>query len=256
MENIGDYKNQIEITKKACEAVKRIRTEQYAKFSKWFHLRPRAQDVMIVSTHPARAMRGIKIASTRIEDGIKIISGCIASDDTVDWDRIKIEFMKIFDLRKEREFAEVISKEEREFKYQAEMINGLGQNDKLKAILGVNDLFFVGSEIIFKRGRMGKRKRIDIVAHDGDGKVFFFELKDPGNAGDDPVTQVKEYLDIYGVKGKDKNEVFEEMMKVYPQNPIGAFNHYIGCAVYGYGDSLISSEPTQYPNIKKIIFEI
>ena len=229
MEDISDYREQIRIAKMARTALIEFNNkhpEMYKKFVKWFHLRAGSSNVTVVTTHLDRPMRGIHIGKTKIGNTIEFLAKCIGDDSkTIDWDRIKKEY------KERKEFKTGF--QNREFPYQAKMINGLSRNHELKKLLNVHDLYFTASEVIFSRGT-NERKKVDIIAHDGAGKVFFFEMKAPENKLDDPVRQVKKYIKVYGKKGTVKNEIFEEMMANYPQNPITNIKEYIGYGVIGY----------------------
>lgn len=235
MEENTVYQAQIEIARLAGAALAAVGREtpgKYDKFVKWFHLRPGSGNITIVTTHHSRPMRGIHVGKTEIKSSIDFLADCIADDGkTVDWEKIARSY------NAGRGFDPGDGNGKKEYPYQAEMINHLAENQKLKGLLGVQNLYFTGSEILFSRGDE-KRKKIDIVAHDGRGKVFFFEMKAPGNKRDDAVTQVKSYLDMYG-KGGEKNGIFEKMMAVYPQNPIDVISEYVGCGIVGYSENPI-----------------
>lgn len=229
METTTSYQKQIRISKATQDIVtayKKTSPNTYDRFSMFFHLRPRANDVTIVSTHPDCPMRGINISISKVAAAMAQLADCVNTENgTVDW-------TKITKLTGE---AFVAGYQNQEFFYQMNMINHMENNQKLKALLQVKNLYFTASEVVFSRGQES-RKRIDIVAHNGMGKVFFFELKAPENRKDDPISQVKGYLKLYG-KGGMKNLVFEEMMANYPQNPITNITEYAGYGVVGYGNT-------------------
>ena len=224
-----EYDEQILIAKMAQDALAELKRGApgiYAKFAKWFHLRPGSKNITIVTTHPCRPMRGIYVGKTIVKSAVEFLADCIGDDgETINWDKIK-----------------GISKGfvNKEFPFQADMINNLHRNLNLKKLIGARNLYFIASEVIFSRSDE-TRKKVDIVAHDGEGKIFFFEMKSPENKKDDPVEQVKKYIDIYG-KGGRKNAIFETMMKNYPQNPITEINEYIGYGIIGYNDNPVLIE--------------
>jgi len=234
MINIKAYETQIEISKAAREALasfKEKNPEKFKKFIKWFHLRPGSGNVTIVTTHEERAMRGIKVGKTRIESSAEFLADCIDTDGkTINWKKIAGKF------NAEKGFEKGTGNGNKEYPFQAKMINNLHDDKKLKKLIGVKNLFFIASEVVFSRGKED-RKKIDIVAHDGDGKVIFFEMKAPANERDKPVDQVNGYLELYGKDGT-KNYIFEEMLKNYPQNPIEKITGYDGYGVIGYSDNL------------------
>ena len=126
------------------------------------------------------------------------------------------------------------------------MINNLSNNSNLIKILNVKNLYFTASEVVFSRGKDEKENyKIDIVAHDGAGKVFLFEMKAPGNKKDKPIEQVNGYIKEYGKNGK-KNEVFEKIMSNYPQNSISKINEIIGYAIVGYSENPVPSKENKF----------
>jgi len=244
MENIQDYKKQLlisEKSKKAIDEFRRANPDVYKKFKKYFHLRPCSNKITIVSTHPDRPMRGIKVGVTKLINTVEFLADCIKNDETINWNKIEKEN---YNSGKGFEKGGKDNKKangNKEYPHQAEMINNLENNTKLKKLLCVKNLFFNASEVIFSRGRNEKRKKLDIVAHDGEGKVFFFEMKAPENKKDDPIKQVREYLEMYGKKGI-KNKIFEEMLKNYPQGSITNINSYVGYGVIGYNNNPVFKE--------------
>lgn len=237
MVNIQDYAKQLLIAKTAKKELEEFKNENpdaYEKFIEWFHLRPGSNKVTIVTTHHDRPMRGIYIGRTKVKSAAEFLAGCITDNKTIDWDKIANTY------NSGKGFAAGGGSNgkingNKEYPHQANMINDLHDNKKLKNLLGVKNLYFVASEVVFSR-RNEKRKKIDVVAHDGEGKVFFFEMKAPDNKLDNPVKQVKEYLEMYGKKG-EKNKIFEEMLKCYPQNPIAKINEYVGYGIIGYSEN-------------------
>lgn len=253
MTNMIDFEKQLSKTKKVKTAVDKLRNASpdiYAKFRKYFHLRPCTGYITIVSTHKDRPMRGIEVSVTKLIDAVKFLTECIKDNDTINWDKIAEEFIRKKGKVLKKGFEKGDKKKPnggKEYPHQAEMINNLENNTKLKKILDVKNLYFAASEVIFHRGKnegkTGIRKKIDIVAHDGEGKIFLFEMKAPGTK-DDSVTQVEGYLKMYGNKGSEENKTFEEMLKNYPQGSITEINSYDGYGVIGYSDNpvLISNK--------------
>jgi len=251
MDSTNLYKRQIELAKMSRDVLADLKG---TRFGMWFHLRPISDEITVVTTHSDFPIRGVpafrknvRKSKANLCESLDFIEECIASDDkTIDWEKIKAAGYK-----DGKGFE--IGTPNKEYKHQANMINGLYYNNQLKEALGVKNLYFTASEVVFRRGHGGGTEKIDIVAHDGAGKVFFFEMKAPENDKDNPVEQVKEYLDLYGKSGK-RNNAFEKIVSVYPQNPIERVDEYIGCAVVGYKDNLISCENTEYPDVKLLKF--
>ena len=246
MEEVNPFEKQIELAKNSRDVLAGFKG---TRFTKWFHLRPVADSVTIVTTHPDRPMRGVSVSKTKLKEAIEFLDDCIATDgNTIDWKKIEAAGYNVGKgFERGRENAE--------FPYQAKMINGLQDNRQLIETLGAQNLYFTASEVVFRRGHDGGQEKIDIVAHDGAGRVFFFEMKAPENDNDKPVEQVNEYLKLYGKPGM-RNRVFEDIISVYPQNPVTRFDEYIGYAVVGYGDDLISCKDTEYPGIKLLTFRV
>jgi hypothetical protein len=235
---IRDYEKQISIAKTAQTTLSEYREEapdMYAKFAKLFHLRPCSKDITIVTTHPCRPMRGITVCGSKLKNALAFIASCIGDDGkTVDWAALEKRY------NTGKGFVKGFTN--REFPHQANMINHMCDNKELKKLLGVQNLYFTASEVIFSRGLLGQKKKIDVVGHDDAGKVFFFEMKAPENERDNPIEQVQSYLELYGKNGGKKgakNEVFEKMMANYPQNPITRINEYIGYGIVGYSENIV-----------------
>jgi hypothetical protein len=205
--------------------------KEYPDGIRFFHLRPTAEGVTLVTTHPDRAMRGIAgIAISRAAQMLKLAAGAI-SGDSVDWARIKYKKSSGDEQdMSERTEESLNSKKEREFTIQAWLINKILEGDSaLCEKLRAPKLYFVGSEIIWQEGTTQGGQRLDIVAHDGDGKVLFLELKDKSNTADDGKKQLLDYLNNYG---NDKD--FAEFLKDYPSaSPVEKITAFEGWVVIG-----------------------
>jgi hypothetical protein len=213
------------------------------RLDRYFHLRPKSRDITLVTTHKARPMRGIGIATTKLYEALCVVNDAI-SGESVDWNAIKSEVSQ--------EFKE--GHTNKEFPIQARMINEIHGNAELKTKLGVGNLYFAASELILQQKDVKGGKKIDIVGHDGTGRVFLFELKASKNARDDPKTQVEKYLDSYG-KGGPENEAFERLMKTYPMHPIPSLDEYFSYAVVGYGEKIKKFIPAEGKSAGRIEME-
>lgn len=131
-----------------------------------------------------------------------------------------------------------------EWQYQARMINDMRDNKALKSFLKVDNLFFIASEFILSGG--GK---IDIVGYDGGNHVFFFELKTPSNKKDNPVVEVINYMETYGITKRDETI---EVLFNYPINSIKTKDvEFHGYAVYGYSKELDVAKSKQFKSIEE-----
>jgi hypothetical protein len=182
----------------------------------FFHLRATGGGITLVSTHKDKAMRGItKIATSRCIEMLDMAANAVNNTST-DWFNIYYKTAqgnkKTFPERSQKSLDE---KKEKEFIIQAWLINEIvAGNPALLKKLNVSDIFLLGSEIIWQDGNLTNSQRIDIVAHDGKGKVLFLELKDVSNKTDDPDKQVLEYVKIYNNDGE-----FKKFLKSYPSLP-------------------------------------
>ncbi|MFW5980936.1 MAG: hypothetical protein ACOCRU_00010 [bacterium] len=119
--------------------------------------------------------------------------------------------------------------------YQAKMIAEMSNNNSIKNLLGVDEPIFIASEFILHEGDKRGGNKIDIIAYDGNRKLFFFELKKPYFT-DDPIKQVKSYLERYG---KENKKEMLEVLKTYPVHPINQdIEEVEGYAVYGYSEEI------------------
>jgi hypothetical protein len=186
-------------------------------------------------------MRGVPVAKTKLNEALSSINDILKNrkieEGDAFWDAINSALAK---QGIKKNFNEGFRNGE--FPLQARMINGMSDNSALKKALGTNNLYFAASEVILQEETVEGGKKIDIVAHDGAGKVFFFELKTDDNKKDSPLGQVASYILTYG-KGGLKNKNFEDLMKNYPMYPIDSIKEYVGYAVIGYGNRVVHYAP-------------
>ncbi len=196
------------------------------RFKMLFHLRPTAENITIVSTLDIKPMRGIHCAKTKLVDKLKELHDLTMNE--------KLSADKLTELGfqdKQKKPDEVA-----EERYQVQMIRDMNSNQSLKEYLKVSNLTFIASEFIIHGGKdKTPRKRIDIVAYDGNNTLIFFELKTPHNTKDDPKTQVDEYISRYGKNGTYETET-KRLLAEYPINAIKESFEIKGYAVYGYSD--------------------
>ena len=216
----------------------------HQQFGKWFHLRPTSKGVTIVTTHDSRPMRGIHVAKTKLNNVLIAINNVLMKQnfeiENAPWEAL--ESVLAAEKIKERFIAGFRN---REFPLQARMISEMSDNSMIKEALGINYLHFAASEVILQEGVTEGGQKIDIVAHDGTGKVFFLELKSQDNKKDSPFEQVAIYVRDYGKIGSKKNKDFEELMKNYPY-PIDSIKEYVGYVVIGrYGKKVVRHEAPQ-----------
>lgn len=213
-------------------------------FQAMFHLRPTSKNITIVSTLDKKPMRGIILKKNMLEELYLIMA-----NETYNNQIELLEKMGFKDRNKNNPVEE---------KLQAQMVREMANNDSLKSLLKVDKLTFIASEfILFSRKdkeKENKKLRIDIIAYDGNKRVFFFELKEPENTSDNPFQQLKEYLDFYSVQ---KREDLVKVLKAYPINAVNYDDFIVeGYVVYGYKDSIESTiSNIEYPDITGIIFE-
>ena len=205
---------------------------------KWFHLRPTSCGVTLVSTHPERAMRGIqKIPKSRIGEMLDLAAN-VTSANKIDWSKLyyktsgcnKREFKDLYDGKK--------TKKEREFAFQALLINEIiNCNENIEKNLEVEELFFLGSEVVYQYGTTQGAKKIDIIAHDNKGKILFMELKSlkPGEKLDKTLQsaackQVNEYINEYS-----NNKDFYNLLLEYPAlYPVCNIVEFVGWVIINY----------------------
>ena len=222
---IKDVLNNAKIAKEGLEeySSKKDNLETLTKFKKFFHIRPTTSGYTIVSTHKEKPMNGIFVTSSKakvgakektklkLQEAISLISQKI-NGENIDWSKMKFKQTHRVDD---------------EYRFQAYFINEIINNEQFKNILGVKELYFIGSEVILHEGVKGKRLKPDVVAHDGKGKIFLFELKRSGSK-DDPIEQVNDYIKHYG-----KNKDYKELLLNYPMTEVKEIKEYIGWAVEG-----------------------
>lgn len=200
----------LENAKKAKAELDRMGIDRPIPF---FHIRPTSSGITLVTTHSEKAMRGIVgISASQAGELLKRASDATRADGSVDFSQVK--YVKKTD--KEETFPESPdTKCEKEFAIQAFVINKIVCGEKsFSAKFGVDQLFFIGSELILQEGSTENGKRIDIVAHDGYGKILFLEIKDKSNAEDDPRAQVQNYVKKY-----HEDAQFKELLLNYPTIP-------------------------------------
>jgi hypothetical protein len=182
----------------------------------FFHIRPTSGGVTFVTTYPAKAMRGItEIPPARAGQMLRLAQS-ETRNDTVDFSKIhyirKTGRVDEFPERMQKSLSE---KQEKEFAVQSFIINKIVDGDEsLIKKFNVENLFFAGSEIIWQETVVSGGMRLDILAHDGKGKILFLELKDERNTGDDPCGQVREYVNNYG-----NDDEFKKLLLNYPAIP-------------------------------------
>ncbi|MDR0652615.1 MAG: hypothetical protein LBG12_04840 [Synergistaceae bacterium] len=121
----------------------------------------------------------------------------------------------------------------KEFPLQAKFINDLTRDGSAVCTrLGVNKLYFVASELILQEVETSGGDKIDVVAADEKGNVFFFEMKSEQNKKDNPVAQVARYIERYGKNGH-RNDEFEKLLRNYPIHSVSKIDKYSGIVVIG-----------------------
>lgn len=222
---IKDVLNNAKIAKEGWEEYnsKKENLETVTKFKKFFHIRPTTSGYTIISTHRDKPMNGIFVNSSKakvgakektklkLQEAISIISQNIKGEN-IDWNEMKFK---------------QTGRVDDEYRFQAYFINEIIGNEQFKNILGVKELYFIGSEVILHEGVKGKRRKPDVLAHDGNGKVFFFELKRSGSK-DNSIEQVNDYIKYY-----ENDENYKELLLNYPMTEIKEIKEYIGWAVEG-----------------------
>jgi hypothetical protein len=192
-----------------------------AEFRKFYHLRPTSGGVTIVTTHPDFPLRGITVAKTKLFGAVADIlkSPQISAVETGG-----------------KQFHKGTKNGKNEYPLQARFINDInGGSLEIREKLGCKNLYFIGSEIILQEGTTSNGKKIDVVAADNLGRVYFVELKSNKNKSDNPYNQVREYLDIYGKDGS-KNKDMEDLLENYPNYSLPKITEFIGVVVKGDKD--------------------
>ena len=222
--------------------------EDVDAFMKAFHLRPKSDGVTVVSTLEYKPMRGAHSAKTKLAQFLKELYTeelhLANKNDTNNKNAIKVLTQKKFKDR-------ITSKQKKvEESYQAKMIISMSENIALKSFLNVDNLLFISSEfILHPQSDKRKRLRVDILGYDGLGKIFFFELKAPGNKKDKPDEQVVKYLDRYSI---DRREETIDVLSNYPINSLKTRDvEFHGYAVYGYSEKLDTANSKPFKSIEE-----
>lgn len=107
------------------------------------------------------------IGKTKIKSTVEFLESCIDVDEeTVNWGKIAANY------HAGKGFEEGFQYDE--FPHHAGMINHMQNHQKLKELVGLDNLYFVASKIVLSRGNEDRLK-IDIVAHNGVDNVFFLK---------------------------------------------------------------------------------
>lgn len=218
--------------------------EDVEAFKKAFHLRPTKKGVTVVSTLKDKPMRGVSKDEKKLAQFLReLYNEELHLTSEGDPNKVK----KIDSLTKK-------GFKEKEESYQAKMIKAMSGDSALKSFLKVESLTFIASEFIVENDRK-KLDRPDIIAYDGLGKVFFFELKTPDNKKYlDNHVQIKNSLHKYGVVKKDHTIA---VLSNYPINSIKTGDvKFHGYVVYGYSDNLdvANSKLFQSPDEPGVIY--
>ncbi len=222
----------IENAKIAKEIWDELNDEELKKsFKRNFHVRPKTSGVTLVSTHPSKPMNGnenVRIKTKRSTGKAKY------------FDENLIRKCANLNLSKEN-FEELgITKGDKGFEahLQAWLINVINDcenqyHKELKEALKLNEIFFIGSELIFQEDVVKKGQRPDIVIHDGKGIVYILELKTskgyPRKDGKNPHEQVQEYIEKYKL-----DEQYKKLLLNYPMvEKLNEIKEYRGFVVKG-----------------------
>jgi len=215
------------------------------QFKKLFHLRPTKSGVTIVSTNLGKPMRGIKVgrkvAKKHLENIYSEYNSSVDEDDFNNkLDDLKFQNRKI---SKDKINEEIV---------QAKMIREISGNQVLKNFLEVDELIFIASEFILHSSTDSDnlpRERVDIIAYDGENKIFLFELKTPDNKKDNPENQLKKYLKKYSEHKK------QETISVLSEYPINCINNdknieFEAYAIINYSNAI------DYENSKRATYQL
>lgn len=201
-------------------------------FKRNFHIRPKTSGVTLVTTHPSKPMNG----NEKVRIRTKRSTG--KADCYFDEDFIR-ECANL-NLSKENLGKLGITKGGKGFEanLQAWLINVINDcenqyNKELKEALGINEIYFIGSELIFQEDVVKKGQRPDIVIHDGNGIVYILELKTnkgyPRKDGKNPHEQVQEYIEKYKL-----DEQYKNLLLNYPMvEKLDKITEYRGVVVKG-----------------------
>lgn len=221
LENTKEASKQWNEFAKECKDIK--------TFQRTFHLRPTKDKVTIVSTLEAKPMRGKKVGKTTVKRWLSELYNISYSKLSDEEKSLRLTELDFEDRKESSKDAEEV--------FQAKMISDMSKNQSLKNFLKVDQLIFIASEfILHDREDQSKRERIDIIGYDGRDRLFFFELKKPSNKKDNPVTQVKRYVEVYT---KEKGEEMKRVLREYPIHSVNSDHLRVeGYAVYGYGETV------------------
>ncbi len=155
---------------------------KFPELRKNFHLRATCKGVQIISNHFAYPMRGVYTCISNLGKKLSEIKALPHIDK---------------DTLRALGFNERNS-EDREALAQVDLINHIQNDDALKEILGAKTITFIGSELVLKEGKTGRKFIPDVVAW-VDGKICFVELKSSISKESDNKTtnQVAEYVEHY-----------------------------------------------------------
>lgn len=214
-------------------------------FKKAFHLRPTSREseqITVVSTLESKPMRGVRKAKTKLAQFLQELYDeelHLTSEDDPSKEKKKDSLTKKGFKEKKKDSLTKKGFKEKEESYQAKMIKAMSGDSALKSFLEVESLTFIASEFIVDNDSK-KLDKPDIIAYDGLGKVFFFELKTPENIKDKNLVQIKNYLHKYGIEKKDHTIA---VLSNYPINSIKTSDvEFHGYLVYGYSANLDTTE--------------
>ncbi len=220
------------ITKEIWENLKdnKIKTN----FKKNFHIRPTEVGITLVSTHFSKPMNGNKQVKIREKSNGKasyyfdenFIKECAnLKFNKEDWEKIGITKQnKRTEPYLQAWLINVINNCEN--KYNRELT-------ELKQALNLENIYFIGSELILQENETKGGQKPDIVIHDGNGVVYFLELKtSKGYSREDgksPEEQVKEYIKQY-----EGDKQYEMLLLNYPMiEKLNKIKEYKGFVVKG-----------------------
>lgn len=210
-----------------------INDEELKKsFKRNFHIRPITSGITLVSTHPSKPMNG--------NENVRIMTK--RSTGTAEYYFDEDFIRKCANLNLDKgEFDKLgITKGDKGFEshLQAWLINVINDcenqyNKELKEALKLDEIYFIGSELIFQEDVVNKGQRPDIVIHDGNGIIYILELKTSKGYsrkdGKSPHEQVQEYIEKYKF-----DEQYKELLLNYPMvEKLNKITEYRGFVVKG-----------------------
>lgn len=193
------------------------------RIQRFFHLRPTNSGITIVTTLDGYEMRGIvKHSGEELANALSEIADYYPILVSLN-DIKKNEKMKNLGFpKRERTLDSALE----EF-IQATMIDTMSEDSGLAKVLGVQNMQFITSELIFEKGH----HRVDIVGFDGID-LYFFELKRGRTL---KIAQVSDYVKYYS---EAKNNItLKELLETYPINPIKHFQSIKGVMVMKYAEN-------------------